>query len=275
MCGCAPCPSLDGKAEVKPHMLTSSIFANMDRIRHGFFTREGGHSDGIYASLNCGPGSSDNVEKVGQNRTRVAEEIGVTSSGLVTLYQVHSSSVAIVDQPWKQSDAPQADAMVSAVPDIALGILTADCVPVLFADPDAGVIGAAHAGWKGASGGVLEATIAAMEEMDADARRIHAAIGPCIRQQSYEVSNDFMKTIVALHMGNTRFFTKGMRGGHFQFDLPGYVYARLDNLGVGHIDDLSIDTYTDERRFFSYRRMTHRHEPDYGRQISVITLESP
>ncbi len=256
-------------------MLTSTAFNRMDGIRHGFFTREGGHSDGIYASLNCGPGSSDDSGKVAQNRARVAERIGVAPSGLITLYQVHSPTTTVVDQPWDQADAPQADAMVSRKPGIALGILTADCVPVLFADPQAGVIGAAHAGWKGASGGVLEATVDAMEDMGADAKHIRAAIGPCIHQQSYEVGSDFRETIVALHAENVRFFMNGARDGYFQFDLPGYVFARLENRGVGYIDDLSIDTYPDESRFFSYRRTTHRQEPDYGRQISVIALKSP
>jgi len=253
-------------------MLTSSIFERMDGICHGFFTRDGGHSDGIYASLNCGPGSSDDADRVSRNRARVAEELGVVSSGLITLHQVHSSTAVIVDQPWVHGEAPQADAMVSVVPGIALGILTADCVPVLFADPESGVIGAAHAGWKGAFGGVLEATIAAMEEQSADVSRIYAAIGPCIHQRSYEVGTEFMETIVALKAENARFFAEGVRNGHFQFDLPGYVFSRLKNAGIGQIEDLSIDTYVDEDRFFSYRRTTHCGEPDYGRQISVIAI---
>lgn len=255
-------------------MLTSPVFANMDGIRHGFFTRNGGYSGGIYTSLNCGPGSSDDPETILRNRARVAGEMDVLPSGLVTLYQVHSATAVIVDQPWSRDEAPRADAMVCAQPGIALGILTADCVPVLFADPRAGVVGAAHAGWKGASGGVLEATIAAMVEKRADVSRIRAAIGPCIRQESYEVGIEYRDAIVALDDENTRFFDDGMRQNHFQFDLPGFVVARLKNAGIVHVDDLSIDTYVNEDRFFSYRRMTHRGESDYGRQLSVIALAS-
>lgn len=254
-------------------MLTSSSIAAMDGIRHGFFSREGGHSGGIYSSLNCGPGSADDPENVIQNRALVAGALGVVPSGLITLYQVHSPIAIIVDQPWLQADAPKADAMVSAEPGIALGVLSADCVPVLFADVEAGVIGAAHAGWKGASGGILEATVAAMEELDADVARIHAVIGPCIHQPSYEVGSEFRDVIIELSPENARFFADGAKSEHFQFDLPGYVAARLQSTGVCHVEDLSIDTYADEARFFSFRRTTHRNEPDYGRQISAIALE--
>lgn len=254
-------------------MLTSSSLSELNGIRHGFFTRENGASEGIYASLNCGPGSSDVAENVTENRTRVAEYMGVPSSGLITLYQVHSPVAVIVDEPWSLADAPQADAMVSVEPGIVLGILTADCVPVLFADSRAGVIGAAHAGWKGAVGGVLEATIAAMEEMDANLDDVHAAIGPCIHQTSYEVGSDFRDTFVTLDEKNHRFFIDGERAGYHQFDLPGYVRSRLERAGIAVIDDLALNTYDDEHRFFSFRRTTHRGEPDYGRQISVISLE--
>lgn len=244
----------------------------MDNIRHGFFTREGGRSEGVYASLNCGPGSSDEPGHVKQNRSSVAEALGVGPSDLVTLYQVHSPMAVIVDRPWEQGEAPQADAMVCVNPGIALGILTADCVPVLFAEPQAGVIGAAHAGWKGAVGGVLEATVAAMEELEADVSRIHAVIGPCIRQQSYEVDAGFRDSFIDRDSGNEQFFIAGERGGRFQFDIAGFVRSRLTAAGIVHVEDLSVDTYSDEERFFSYRRTTHRNEPDYGRQISVITL---
>lgn len=253
-------------------MLRSTAFENLGRIRHGFFTREGGRSDGLYTSRNCGTGSDDDPENVAQNRADVARELDVESLNLLTLYQIHSPMAVIVEEPWKQGDAPQADAMVCREAGIALGILTADCVPVLFADPEAGVVGAAHAGWKGATGGVLESTIAAMEELGGGAGRIHAAIGPCIQQDSYEVSRDFRETVEALDQDNEAFFRDGDREGHFQFDLPGYVSHRLENAGVGSIDNLAIDTYEDENRFFSYRRMTHRKEQDYGRQISVIAL---
>ena len=247
----------------------------MDTIRHRFFTREGGHSEGIYASLNCGPGSADDPDRVTQNRSSVAEAMGIAQPSLVTLYQIHSAVAVIVDQPWGQGDAPQADAMASKEPGIALGILTADCVPVLFADAQAGVIGAAHAGWKGAVGGVLEACVAAMVELGSDVKCIRAVIGPCIHQQSYEVDGRFREAIVAQNNASTRFFKQGVRDDRYQFDLPGFVFSRLEGAGVGHIDDLSIDTYADEDRFFSYRRTTHRNEPDYGRQISVITLKTP
>lgn len=254
-------------------MLTSSPMAALDGIRHGFFTRENGVSTDIYASLNCGPGSSDDPANVVENRSRVAERMGVPSHSLITLYQVHSPTAVIVDEPWEQSAAPQADAMVTVEPGIALGVLTADCVPVLFADATARVIGAAHAGWKGAVGGVLEATVAAMEEMDATLGDIHASVGPCIHQASYEVSGEFRQTVLGLENGNDRFFADGARDGHFQFDLPGYVRARLVRTGIGSVDDLAMDTYVDDQRFFSFRRTTHREEGDYGRQISVITLE--
>lgn len=265
-------PSLIRRAALQATMLNAPSLAALEGIRHGFFTREDGVSSGIYASLNCGPGSSDEPENVIENRIRVATDMGVPASGLITLYQVHSPVAVIVDEPWAQADAPQADAMVSVEPGIALGILTADCVPVLFADAEAGVIGAAHAGWKGAAGGVLEATVAAMEEMDADAANIHAVIGPCIHQQSYEVSSDFRDTILSLGDDNARFFVAGDRDGHFQFDLPGYVRTRLEQTGIGSVEDMVLDTYADEQRFFSFRRTTHRSEPDYGRQISVISL---
>ncbi len=245
----------------------------MASIRHGFFTREGGESEGVYESLNCGPGSSDMPERVSGNRAQVAEKMCVEPANLVTLYQVHSPMAVIVEKPWVQADAPKADAMVSVEPGIALGILTADCVPVLFADPDAGVIGAAHAGWKGALGGVLEATVAAMEELNAEIARIHAVIGPCIQQESYEVDEGFRHALLTQGQDNERFFKAGVRDGHYQFDLPGFTRSRLEAAGVGQIEDLAVDTYTDENRFFSFRRTTHRSEPDYGRQISVIALE--
>lgn len=255
-------------------MLTSSALDSMDGIRHGFFTREGGHSDGLYASLNCGPGSSDDLDTVMRNRASVAKRMGIAPPNLISVYQIHSPVAVIVENSWERTDAPKADAMVTVEQGIALAISTADCVPVLFADPEARVIGAAHAGWKGAAGGVLEACVAAMEELGADVERIHGTIGPCIHQDSYEVGSEFRDSIIALHDENDRFFILGERDGHFQFDLPGYVSSRLKGIGIGQIDDMAVDTYIDESRFFSFRRTTHRNEPDYGRQLSVIALEA-
>lgn len=245
----------------------------LTQISHGFFTRQGGHSDGIYASLNCGVGSSDDRGKVMSNRARVAADLGVDPGNLVTLYQVHSADAVVVEAPWPREQAPKADAMVTNRPGVALGILTADCVPILFAGPKAGVIGAAHAGWKGAVGGVIEATVDEMKQLGAEAADIVAVIGPAISGRSYEVSADFLKPFIAQDEKNRRFFAPGVREGHFMFDLRGYVRDRLEKAGVGRIEQVERDTYADEAAFFSYRRSCHRGEKDYGRQISVIALK--
>ena len=237
-------------------------------IAHGFFSCEGGASTGLYGSLNCGPGSKDDPAAVAENRARVAAALGAES--LVSLSQVHSPTVHVV--PGWEGRA-EGDGMVSKTPGVALGILTADCAPVLFADARARVIGAAHAGWKGAIGGVLEATVEAMEKLGADRSRIQAAIGPCISQAHYEVGFDFRDRFLAqggLRM--RRFFVPSDKEGHYRFDLEGYAAHRLETAGIGGVEKLGVCTYPPENGYFSYRRTTHRGEPDYGRQISAIVL---
>jgi polyphenol oxidase len=248
--------------------------AEIDRLRHGFFGRGGGVSEGLFASLNCGFGSGDDPARVAENRARAAARTGIDPAGLVTAYQTHSIRVALVEQPWSREAAPQVDAMVTRSPGIALGILTADCAPVLLADPAAGVIGAAHAGWRGAFEGVLEATIEAMQRQGAERHRISAAIGPCIAQASYEVGPEFHERFLAADAGNARFFRPSPgRAGHFRFDLPGYVGARLADAGIRHIEQSGHDTCAEAEEYFSYRRSTLNGEPDYGRNISLIALE--
>ncbi|GAB1364802.1 peptidoglycan editing factor PgeF [Rhodobacter sp.] len=237
--------------------------------RHGFFTRKGGASSGIFAGLNCGAGSSDQAEIVAINRARVAEAMGVTPETLVTVNQVHSPDVVTVTGPLEGK--PRADAMVSATPGLALAILTADCQPVLFSDPDAGVIGAAHAGWRGALDGVLEATIDAMETLGARRDRISAVIGPCISQAAYEVGPEFIDAFAADDPANLRYFANG-KGDRMLFNLPGFGLHRLRRAGVGQAEWIGHCTYRDSDRFYSFRRTTHAGEADYGRLISVIRL---
>jgi hypothetical protein len=239
-----------------------------DAIAHGFFGRTGGVSTGIYASLNCGPRSGDGPAAINENRKRVAEHLG---ANLITLYQIHSDKAVTVTAPWG-NDRPQADAMATATPGIALGILTADCAPVLLADAQAGVIGTAHAGWKGALGGVIESVLGAMETLGADRARIAAAIGPCIAQDSYEVGAEFRERFAEADSANTRFFCASDKEYHFRFDLENYVVHRLATAGVVNIEPLHADTCAREADFFSFRRTTHRGEPNYGRQISAIAL---
>lgn len=245
--------------------------ASHSGIRHAFFTRQGGVSDGIYASLNGGIGSSDEPAKVQENRRRMAGALRIEPDALISVYQVHSPDAVIVEGPWR-GDRPKADAMVTATPGLALGITTADCGPVLFADPDARVIGAAHAGWRGAVTGVLESTVAAMERLGARRERIVAALGPTISQKAYEVGPDFIRRFAEEAPGHERFFKEAERPHHAMFDLPGFIGARLEAAGIGAFTDLGLCTYCDEERFFSYRRTTHRKEPDYGRLISAIAL---
>jgi polyphenol oxidase len=244
------------------------------RLAHGFFTRAGGVSGGIYASLNCGFGSSDDRSAVAQNRARAAHRLGVDETALRTVHQVHGRSVVTAGPgagaAWSPTAAPKADAMVTREPGVALGILTADCAPVLLADPDARVIGAAHAGWRGALDGVLEAAVEAMLALGAARGRIRAAIGPCIAQDSYEVGSDFPAPFLARDPADARFFTAGRDGRH-QFDLSGYAAMRLRATGCT-VEVMRIDTYAEPELCFSYRRATHRGEPDYGRQIAAIAL---
>ena len=237
--------------------------------RHGFFTRKGGASSGIFAGLNCGTGSSDQAEIVAINRARVAQAMGLGVEALVTVHQVHSPDVVTVTGPL--AERPRADAMVTATPGLALAVLTADCQPVLFADAKAGVIGAAHAGWKGARDGVIEATIAAMEGLGAHRADIVAVIGPCISQTAYEVGQEFYVSFTDDAPECRRFFANG-NGDRYLFDLPSYGLWRLREAGVGHAEWTRHCTYRDPARFYSYRRTTHAGEADYGRLISVIRL---
>lgn len=243
-----------------------------DGIRHGFFTREGGVSEGLYASLNCGLGSGDDAAKVTENRRRTMAALGLGVERLATCHQMHSPTVVMVDAPWPRAARPRADAMVTTRRGVALGILTADCAPVLFADPAAGVIGAAHAGWRGALSGVLEATVAAMTELGATPARLRAGIGPCIAQPSYEVGPEFPAPFVAADPDSADFFRPAARAGHFLFDLAGFAARRLKRLGLGRVELSGGDTAAEGERFFSYRRSCLRREPDYGRALSAICL---
>lgn len=246
---------------------------NLPGIRHGFFNRTGGTSTGIYASLNCGPGSNDDLARVLENRALVEQNIGVAAGQLVSLYQHHSADVVKVSAPWQRADAPKADGMVCTRPGIALGILTADCTPVLLADPENGVIGAAHAGWKGALRGVLENTISLMEAQGASRSTMRAVIGPTISQANYEVGPEFYERFLTAAPANKAFFKPSTRDHHFMFDLPGFVQDRLKRGGVGRVNDIGLCTYDEDNRLFSYRRATHLGEDGYGRNISVIALE--
>ncbi len=247
-----------------------SLYA-LSGVRHAFFTREGGVSQGIYASLNAGVGSDDDAARVAENRARMAAALKVTPDRFLTAYQVHSPDVVVAQTPWNTETRPRADAIVTRVPGLAIGISTADCGPVLFADVQAGVIGAAHAGWRGAISGVIDAAVTAMEKLGAERGRITAAIGPMIRQPNYEVGADLIEQFAAADPDNRRFFAAG-REGHAQFDLAGYIAARLARAGVTKVEDVGLCTYAEPERFFSYRRSTHRAEPDYGRHVNAIAL---
>lgn len=242
-------------------------------IAHGFFGRHGGVSKDIFASLNCGPGSGDHRFCVIENRARIADHFAVKSGALLSLSQIHSPQVLEVREPWAPGAWPQADAMVTRKPGLALSILTADCGPVLFADVAAGVIGAAHAGWKGAFGGVLEATVDEMIGLGATRANISAVLGPTISGKTYEVGAEFVERFLARSGTYKIFFAPSPREGHAYFDLPAFIMARLEDLAISQTQDLGLCTYTFEEAFFSYRRTTHRDEADYGRNISVIKLE--
>lgn len=250
-------------------IVTSDLIAP---VRHGFFTRMGGASAGIFEGLNCGSGSSDQADVVALNRSIAARAMGVSADALVSVHQIHSDRVAVITRPLDPTQPrPKADAMVTATPGIALGILTADCLPVLFSDSNAGVIGAAHSGWKGAIGGVLEATLDAMETLGARRENIRAALGPCITQPNYEVGPEFVQTFTDADPANAAFFAPG-DGDRSQFDLPGYAAHRLAAAGAGQIESTGHCTYADPDLFYSYRRSVHRAEADYGRLLSAITL---
>lgn len=252
-------------------MLQSRLLAALGPVRHGFFTREGGVSTGLYASLNGGIGSNDKREHVLENRARMAAALGCSPRSFLTAHQTHSPDVVIAATPWSAEDRPRADAIVTRMPSLAIGVSTADCGPVLMADVEGRVIGAAHAGWRGALTGVLEATVEAMEGLGARRERIIAALGPMIRQPNYEVGEDLIARFTDADATNRRFFAPASRPGHAMFDLAGYIIERLGRAGV-ECDDLGVCTYADEARCYSYRRSTHRNEPDYGRHINAIML---
>ena len=258
--------------EIVAGMLQADSLRGLARVRHAFFTREGGVSEGIYASLNGGPGSDDAPANVAENRTRMAAALEVDPHCLLTAYQVHSPDVVTIDRPWHLHERPRADAIVTTVPRLAIGVTTADCTPVLFADATAGVIGVAHAGWRGAANGVLEATIAAMERCGAPRARLAVALGPTIRQPNYEVGPEFVTRFTSEDANNKRFFRPSARPSHALFDLPGYITARLSAAGILRVEDLGHCTYANAKRFFSYRRSSHCREPDYGRHISALAL---
>jgi YfiH family protein len=253
-----------------PKPLTAPSLDDLPRVRHGFFTRHGGVSRGGYASLNCGLGSRDDPAAVEENRARVGGFLG--ARGLITAHQVHSATAVIVDQPRSADRRPRADAIVTAMPGFAVAVLTADCAPVLYADVEAGVVGAAHAGWRGALGGILEATIAAMEGLGARRERTTAVVGPAIGQAAYEVGPEFEAQFLAHDAGNARFFARSAPTARPHFDLAGYAEQRLMRAGLGRVDKLQSCTYALAEDFFSYRRSAARKEPDYGRQISAIVL---
>jgi YfiH family protein len=254
---------------MKRHAATLSA---LDGIRHAFFTREGGVSGGIYQSLNSGVGSSDDPAHVTENRSRMAQALGVDADRLVTAFQIHSPHVVVADQPWSVDTRPKADAIVTRTPGLAIGVSTADCGPLLFADPEARVIGAAHAGWRGAFSGVIEGTIVAMEKLGADRKRMAVALGPLIRQDKYEVSQSFVDDFLRADQRYARFFASAAREGHAMFDLPGFIASRIAQSGIQRFEDIGICTYSNPDHFYSYRRSTHQAEPDYGRHVNAIVL---
>ena len=254
-------------------MLESSLLSAVPGLRHAFFSREGGVSEGIYSALNGGIGSHDDPAHVAENRRRMAETLHVPPAHFLTVFQIHSPDVAVASQPWDTAARPKADAIVTRTEGLAIGVTAADCGPILFVDPKARVIGAAHAGWKGALTGVIESTVMAMEKLGAERANIVAAIGPLIRQPSYEVGGEFVERFLETDADNALYFHPSAREGHAMFDLAAFIRRRLEHAGVLMVDDTGIDTYSDER-FFSYRRSVHRKEADYGRHVHAIVLES-
>jgi polyphenol oxidase len=254
-------------------MISLDALAASSRIAHGFFTRQGGVSDALFRSLNCGFGSGDLVERVERNRAIAMDRLGLLADRLLTCRQVHSANVVTVERPWRRDEAPAADAMVTRVAGLALGVLTADCAPILLCDPVAGLVGAAHAGWRGALGGVVEAVVDRMTAIGADPRHIRAAIGPCIGSTSYEVGPEFPAPFLAEDPAAEAYFAAAPRPGHRLFDLAGYVAHRLGRAGVALTLNTGEDTLTGEDRFFSYRRACLRGEARYGRALSAIALD--
>lgn len=260
-------------------VITLDILNDVAGVRHGFFTREGGVSSGLYASLNCSFGSGDDPARVAQNRAIAMKAFGLAPEALVAGYQVHGADVAVVDRPWRREDAPKVDGLVTNRPGIALGVLTADCVPVLLADGKAGVVGAAHAGWRGAKAGIVAAVVEAMCALGATRESIRAGIGPAIARRSYEVGPEFPELILGRPLkagqepgAGDDLFAPAARAGYFLFDLAGYAMRRCREAGIGALDHVPADTLGEERRFYSYRRSVLRHEPDYGRSLSAIAL---
>jgi YfiH family protein len=255
-------------------MITLDLFDHDAGVRHAFFTRQGGVSGGLFESLNCGFGSGDAAETVARNRAIATERLGLSPDRLVTCYQVHGTAVVTVEKPWPSDAAPRADGLVARVSGIALGILTADCAPILFADVVANVIGAAHGGWRGALGGIIEATLDRMEALGAKRARIRAGIGPCIAQRSYEVGPGFPLPFLSDDPASAAYFAPAVRTGYFLFDLPGYIERRLSRAGIAVIDRAAHDTVAEDTDFFSYRRSCLRGEPVYGRALSAIALSN-
>jgi YfiH family protein len=254
-------------------LIQSASLAILPDIRHAFFTRTGGVSQGVYDSLNGGVGSNDAPDHVAENRARMALSLGVAPERFLTPYQIHSPDVVIADAPWTAATRPRADAVVTREIGLAIGVSTADCGPLLFADDNARVIGAAHAGWRGAFTGVIEATLAAMEKLGADRANISVALGPTIRQENYEVGAEFVERFLAADSDNAGFFKDAPRPSHAMFDLTGYIAARVQQAGIVNFEDLGLCTYADPERFYSFRRSTHLSEPDYGRHINAIALD--
>ncbi len=255
-------------------MITATVLDRASGIRHGFFTRRGGVSEGPYESLNCGLGSGDDPDRVRANRVQAMASLGQLEASLATAYQTHSARVAVVERPWPADKRPEVDGLATRTPGVALGILTADCAPVLLADGSSGVVGACHAGWRGAWSGVVEATIAAMEDLGASRARMVAAMGPCIHQESYEVGPEFVDRLTGGGPDAGRFFRPSRRAGHALFDLPGYVAARIEALSLAGFEGSPADTFADMDRFFSYRRTTLNGGGDYGRMLSAIVLDN-
>lgn len=265
-------PMDTGSTAMPPMTIEAPSLAGLPGIRHAFFTRAGGVSTGLYASLNGGMGSNDDPEAVRENRACMARALGLAPENLLACWQVHSPDAVLAAAPWTREEAPKADAIVTRTPGLGAAVSIADCGPVLFADPKARVVAAAHSGWKGAVGGVIGATVALMEAQGARRADIHAVIGPLIRQSSYEVGEDFVTRLLAQDRAHARFFAPADRPHHALFDLPGFIRLRLEEAGITMIEDLMLDTYTDEARFYSFRRATHRKEADYGRLIAAIAL---
>lgn len=260
------------KQTTAPVPFTTSAALEHEGILHGFFGRQGGISKGFYDSLNCGVGSQDVREHVLHNRRVLTRSLVGEDRPLITPYQIHSPDCLIVTGPWPNGDAEKCDALATATPNIVLAVGSADCGPVLFADGKNRVIAAAHSGWKGAIGGVLESTIAQMESLGAKREDIRAVLGPTISQRSYEVGSEFRETFLRHDSKNAAYFAVGAKNGHFQFDLPSYIVDRLSACGLAKAEWTGQCTYIEETAFFSYRRTTHRHEPDYGRQLAAISI---